>query len=352
MKRKKTVAIIGHFGGGTNVMDGQTVKTKILYEELCKATDWRIERVDTYYLRKNPLRLAWETALALLTTRDVLILLSINGMRVCFPVLYCFAKLFGTRVYHSVIGGNLGEHTRKYPKFRKYLNAFVVNWTETELLKRDLEKNGIRNAEVMPNFKRLKLVDPKTVCGSACAPYRFCTFSRVAKEKGIEDAVESIQAINKKYGKTVCILDIYGKADESYRERFAQLQQTFTQAVTYCGSVPFSESVETIKNYYALLFPTTWDGEGLAGTVIDAFSACVPVIATDWRSNGEIIEQGKDGILYPSAYATSLQEAIEWAISHPEEMQKMKTSCGEKAKAYTPDVHVAKIVHTIQKHEE
>lgn len=31
---KKTVGIIGHFGGKKVFLDGQTIKTKILYEEL------------------------------------------------------------------------------------------------------------------------------------------------------------------------------------------------------------------------------------------------------------------------------------------------------------------------------
>ena len=30
----KKIAIIGHFGGSENLLDGQTIKTKILYDEL------------------------------------------------------------------------------------------------------------------------------------------------------------------------------------------------------------------------------------------------------------------------------------------------------------------------------
>ena len=34
MGRNKKIAIIGHFGGNENILDGQTIKTKILYDEL------------------------------------------------------------------------------------------------------------------------------------------------------------------------------------------------------------------------------------------------------------------------------------------------------------------------------
>ena len=56
MKNKK-ISIIGHFGGNENILDGQTIKTKILYDELKNATDWKIKKVDTYYKRKKSLKL-------------------------------------------------------------------------------------------------------------------------------------------------------------------------------------------------------------------------------------------------------------------------------------------------------
>lgn len=39
MKNNK-IAIIGHFGGNEERLDGQTIKTKILYDELKSATEW------------------------------------------------------------------------------------------------------------------------------------------------------------------------------------------------------------------------------------------------------------------------------------------------------------------------
>lgn len=39
-----------------------------------------------------------------------------------------------------MIGGNLDVYISKYPKFKKYLNSFQINWVETEGMKRKLEK--------------------------------------------------------------------------------------------------------------------------------------------------------------------------------------------------------------------
>lgn len=61
--------------------------------------------------------------------------------------------------------------------------------------------------------------------------------------------------------------------------------------------VPFNQSTEVLKNYDALLFPTYYEGEGFAGTIIDAFAAGLPVIASDWKYNSEIIKQGITGVI-------------------------------------------------------
>lgn len=340
MKNKK-IAIIGHFGGNENILDGQTIKTKILYDELKNATGWDIRKVDTYYKSRKPIKLLLESIITLISTRDVIVLLSGNGMKFYFPMLSFFSKVFGTRVYHDVIGGNLDRYVQKYPKFKSYLNSFKANWVETELLKRKLEENGVYNCKVIPNFKRLDIAEIRSEKYEE--PYRFCIFSRVMKEKGIEDAIDAIQHINAEEGRETCKLDIYGRIDESYIERFESLMDKVTPAVRYMGMVPYDKSVDTIKDYYALLFPTFWNGEGFPGTIIDAFSAGLPVIATDWNCNGEIIDNKVNGLLYPNNEMSSLKDAIEWLISNQNKTNDMRQNCLISANKYQPDVYIEQI---------
>lgn len=339
--RNKTIGIIGHFGGAENILDGQTIKTKILYEELKAKTDWDIITVDTYYKRKNPFKLLKDTWYCLKNAQDIIVLLSRNGMKIYFPVLSFYARKFQARIYHDVIGGNLDTYVKKYPKYRKYLNSFRVNWVETEGLKEKLEIEGIRNCEVLPNFKRLKIADVEN--REFREPYCFCTFSRVMKEKGIETAIDAVQKINTEAGRTVCRLDIYGRIDDGYREKFEELMKEVSEAVCYKGMVPYDKSVETIKDYYALLFPTYWDGEGFPGTVVDAFSAGLPVLATDWNCNREIIQNKVNGILYPNDEMDDLKSAIEWLIKNNDKMPSIKHNCTLAAAKYQPDSYINKI---------
>ena len=74
------------------------------------------------------------------------------------------------------------------------------------------------------------------------------------KEKGVETAIEAVEAINKSSGREVCKLDIYGRIDDGYKNRFEELMQTVSSAVNYKGMVPYDKSVEAIKDYYAFCF--------------------------------------------------------------------------------------------------
>lgn len=341
--KKKRIAIIGHFGGEHVFNDGQTVKTKILYEELVKTGLYDITCVDTYLKRNHPMKLAFSTLVALFQNKDIIVLLSGNGMRLYFPVLSFFAKIFSKNIYHDVIGGNLDSYVRKYPRFKSYLMSFKVNWVETEVLRKRLVDVGVINCEVIPNFKNLKIISVLPM-SSSNEPYKFCTFSRVMEEKGIEDAIKAVQAVNEKG--IDCTLDIYGTVDPGYTDRFEKVMEASPDYIAYKGVVPYSESVDAIKYYYALLFPTYWYGEGFPGTLVDAFSAGLPVICTDWSSNSEIVKNNYNGIVYTGDYK-ELKNAIVSLIRKKDQIAEIKQNCIETAYRYQPDEYIRRINYWI-----
>lgn len=104
------------------------------------------------------------------------------------------------------------------------------------------------------------------------------------REKEIGDAVKAVVEANQSLGHTVFSLNIYGQVDENQTEWFEALQKTFPDYICYGGLIQFDKSVETLKEYFALSFPTYYEGEGFAGTLIDAYSAGVSVIGNTTRS--------------------------------------------------------------------
>ena len=175
-------------------------------------------------------------------------------------------------------------------------------------------------------------------------PYPFCTFSRVMKEKGIEDAVNAVKRVNEQCGRTVYTLDIYGQVDPSQTEWFEKLKNQFPSYVRFCGLVPFEQSVEVLKNYYALLFPTYYDGEGFAGTLLDAMAAGVPVIASDWKYNREIVNE-KNGVLFETQNVHDLTEKMmSMQNIDLQNIYLLKRNCLQEAKKYSPETAIKVIM--------
>lgn len=339
---KNKIGIIGHFGGGKTFLDGQTVKTKILYEELTKRGFDDIFCVDTYYNKTNKIKLMCDTLRCLKSCKTVIVLLSVNGLKVYLPLLYYAKKIFKNRIYHDVIGGNLAAYTRQNPDYVRYLNSFDFNWVEFSKMARELEALGVTNCDVVPNFKNLNIKNSKATVSDE-GRYKFCMFSRVMAEKGMTDAIKSISNYNSNH--TVkAKLEIWGPVDELYKDEFNQLLKENEDCVEYMGCVDFDKSVEVLTDHVALLFPTYWRSEGFPGTIIDAYASSVPVIASDWNANSELIRNFETGWVYPNEKTKTLDESIEWAMEHYDEMVSMRKNCTLMATRYTSDFVMRRII--------
>ena len=181
----------------------------------------------------------------------------------------------------------------------------------------------------------IKPVDLDSVPLITSAPFRFCLFSRVMKKKGVQDAADAIVEINRKSGKTVAELDIYGPIDEGYKDAFNQLLEQSPDYIQYKGIVPANESVDVLKDYFMLLFPTRWFREGMPGTVIDALFSALPVIASDWAFCREMLEDEKTALIYDFNQPSLLIDKIEFAMDHPMKINAMKGNCLDEAENYS-----------------
>lgn len=333
----RKIAIIGHFGGDKVFLDGQTIKTKVFYEELQNSVNGLcIKKVDTYYKKHNLIKLLVDFFVAIFSCKHIIVLVAGNGMRIMFPILHFCSKVLGKRVYHSVIGASLAKRVVKHKHLKKYLNSFRVNWCETKGLVNQLQELGVTNAELLYNCKRLIPVLETGLTDSLRQPYRLCTFSRVMREKGLEDAVCAVKSINDKYGQVIYTLDIYGQIDPAQEEWFENIKKDFPPYVRYRGSVPYDESVEVLKNYFALLFPTHYWTEGVPGTIIDAYASGLPVIASKWENFDNIINDDT-GIGYDFDCIDSLTEVLDYIQKNPAFLITKKQHCVETYQKFSPE---------------
>lgn len=344
------IGVCGHFGDGNDFFDGQTVKTKIVTSQLEKKFGVEhIVCVDTYGGIQKVLSHIFGIIKMLFKCDNIIILPAQNGLRVIAPLLIFLNIIFKRNIYYDVIGGWLPEFVSKRKILREFLKRIDKIFVETKSMKKQLENQGFKNIDVVPNCKELDVINEYEVKNTISKPYKLCTFSRVMKEKGIEDAIQAVYTVNSMWNDVYFELDIYGQVDNNQKQWFKELQLKFPPYINYRGIVPFNQTTKVLKKYDALLFPTYYEGEGFAGTLIDSFAAGLPVIASDWKYNSEIVDSGKTGIVFETRNVKELQNAI---ISIHRDLIKwnsMKKNCLREAKKYLPDNAMEKMINLVNR---
>lgn len=333
----KVASVIGHFAFGKEYYDGQTVKTKIITKELEQkfgADD--IYKIDTHGGVKVLVKLVLRVFKAMRECSSIIMLPANNGLCFLTPVLSFYRLFFKRKLFYVVIGGWLADFLNNKKTLVRQLKKFDGIYVETNTMKKALENMGFANVSVMPNCKELHILKEDELVYSFAEPLKLCTFSRVMKEKGIEDAAEAVKAVNEKYGREVFTLDIYGQVSPEQKAWFDELKSKFPDYIKYSGLAPFDKSTDVLKNYHALLFPTYYEGEGFAGTLIDAMAAGVPVIAGDWKYNSEIVRDGINGFVCPVKDVKALSDWLEWSFVNKEKWDCMKKHCVNEAVNYLP----------------
>ena len=328
-------SVLGHFGEGENLLNGQTVKTKIVTEELKNQLGQdQVLKIDTHGGWKTLLKAPFQVFRALKNSTNVLIFPAHNGLRVYAPLLsFCRSFFRNRNLHYVVIGGWLPQFLLSRKGLAKSLKKFDGIYVETNTMKSALEAQGFENVYVMPNCKKLTVLSENELVYPEGMPYKLCTFSRVMREKGIEDAVNAVVSVNTALGVQAFSLDIYGQVDANQTEWFDSLQKKFPSYIRYGGLVEFDKSVDVLKEYFALLFPTYYEGEGFAGTLIDAYSAGVPVIASDWKYNPELVNENV-GFVYPTGNQGEFADILQEVATNPTVLLCKKRFCLIEAEKY------------------
>ncbi|ABN53541.1 MAG TPA: glycosyl transferase family 1 [Hungateiclostridium thermocellum] len=342
------VGICGHFGGNHNFLDGQTIKVKSLTEAIKdNIGEHNVLCVDTYNWKKRPIRLLRKCFRLARKCKNIVILPAQNGIKVLVPLFSLINKLFGRKLFYVVIGGWLPTFLKNYKWLVSWLHHMDGIFVETASMSEKLIEFGLKNVLVMPNFRQLRIVDINELQDTHALPYKLCTFSRVLKEKGIEDAINAVIKVNTDCGREVCTLDIYGQIDEKYKDAFWAIMSNVPAYIKYKGEAPYEKAVDVLKDYYLMLFPTYYEGEGFAGTIIDAFASGLPVIASDWRYNSEIVQDYKTGRIFRTKDIKELAEIILYCLEHGDEVMEMKKNCIEEARKYTSGNAIKKLIEVL-----
>ena len=349
MKKLKKIGVWGQYGDGGKIADGQAVRTTIITNELRRRYgDENVQTVNTNPWKKNPFKFLLKS-IGLLRKSDVFIIAPAdNGFKVFVPILSFCNRFYHKRILYVVIGGFLPDLLGSKPRYIKMVNKFSGVYVQTNNILNDLNKLGVQHLQILSNPKRLNTRKENDVVLNTDKHIKICIFSRIYADKGVEDAITAVNLANGKLGGQYITLDLYGLVPAFYKERLEELTKENEGVANYKGIIDYDKTVETLKDYFLMLFPTYYHGEGFPGNVIDAYNSALPMIATDWLYNSDVVLNGKTGLLVPVKNSQELAKAILKLYYNRElQLELAKNSLWEAAK-YDPDVILATFYKTIE----
>jgi glycosyltransferase involved in cell wall biosynthesis len=164
-------------------------------------------------------------------------------------------------------------------------------------------------------------VDEPTVDG------RIVFLGRLAPKKRVSDLIRAVDRLAADHPDAELVVVGEGPLEEELRELATELG--ITDRVTFTGRV----EEEAIPRYYAsaelFVLPSVWEGHPL--TLLEAWAAGRPVIASDVEGIAEFVDHGETGYLVPARDPEALADAIRYAFDNPEEARGWGRAARETA---------------------
>jgi glycosyltransferase involved in cell wall biosynthesis len=334
------VLFIGAINLANSPKGGEEYKNQLILEKLLQSNTFNAVAIDTYNWKRKPLLIA-KLFLNVLFTHFDTIVISASSVST-FSLLKIISKIKPStlhKTHYLVIGGYFPEgirSTRYDWKIYQNLKSVVV---EGEILKDQLLGcSELKNIEVIPNFKKFE--SELSLNGKSITPIKFVFIGRISKGKGIQEIIEAVRILKTQNPALNISVEFYGPKEE-------EIEFPDDLPLNYKGYLDImnkpKESYETLAEYSCMLFPTYWQGEGFPGVIIDAYVAGLPVIASDWNMNKEVVEDGETGLIVPIKDANALASAMLKMMENPEMVATMRQNSLNKAKDYHIDAVWPKI---------
>ena len=334
----KDVIFVGWVNQGKAPVDGETTKNQYIIAELKKYC--KVMVLDFYQKNRHPW-IYFQALWAFISQPKATIILYTSAKNV-YGMLKLFWVLHVRRdIIHWVIGGAFGKNIQEGRFKADIFNYVKFNLVQCKGMIAELESAGVTNAKFVSNFKPITYypdLDKAIAVRKSSEKVRFVFLSRIMPDKGCDYLLGAIQMLNGKGLQDKFIVDFYGKIDGSYQKTFIQKLNKLDNA-NYNSLLDLraNEGYDTLSNYHAMVFPTYWKGEGFAGVFIDAFIAGLPVLASNWAYNAEILSGEHLGLVYPTYDVTALANTMEKCILGEIDLIGMAIRARSEAVKYQAD---------------
>ena len=333
------IVVLGAFGYDRKQLDGQTIKTRNIYNLLSERHNGKLKGFDTLLFRRKPWQvfaLLWH----LMTCKTLVLIPCRRNLTYVFPAVYLMSKIFRYQIVSICIGGWQVEYFmgnelyKPHPRQLKYSKKIKVFMPEMETLNKNLiEKLGFQNTEVFPNFRKFDIVE---MSDSPHDELRMVFMARINRNKGYGTIFQVLDRLKELHMNVS--MTFYGQIAEEDKEDFLSLIEKYKDVACYKGALEPDEIHRTLAQYDVLLLPTKFYTEGFPGSVLDSYIAGIPVIVTEWKYSHEFVKDGQTGFIVP--FENGLDEMvgkIKLLFDGRDTLAQMKLYAKEECRKYSED---------------
>lgn len=142
---------------------------------------------------------------------------------------------------------------------------------------------------------------------------------RISYGKGLNELIDAAYNIHKSRNDVQFLLAGDGPLLGYLKKKVKEMDLEDT--VIFLGHVGRDEIVSLYQNATIFIFPSYH--EGLPGSLLEAMSCALPIIATNVPGNSELIEHNHNGILVPARDATGLSAALLQLLDDPKRQNQL-----------------------------
>lgn len=333
---KNKVLVLGYFGYATNQLDGQTVKTRSVYE-LLKSKEEEIGSltyIDTQQFQYS--KMSFLTMFSSVINCNKLIYLPAhNNLKYIFPLLFIISKLKKIDVIYIVIGGWLDEFLHSKKMHIAMLSKIRGIFTESNQMTNNLKgQYNFQNVLTFPNFRMHSFIPSFK---KAADTFKVAYMARIFREKGIDAVFRLADYIQETYGNEHSIsIDFYGQIQNDEEDYFREELEKY-DFVTYKCILDPDQIYRTLEQYDVVVLPTRFFTEGFPGTIMDAYISGIPVVVTRWKYAAEFVNHGNSGFLFDLNKEEDFYSYVDRLYKDRIQLLKMKHGAYEKSKEYSAE---------------
>jgi glycosyltransferase involved in cell wall biosynthesis len=171
-------------------------------------------------------------------------------------------------------------------------------------------------------------------------PVKILFVGRLSKIKGVDVLINALAGINKSSWR----LSIVGDGDEKNELMKLAKNRGLKENIAFCG---FQKTVEDFYINHNIVVVASRK-ESFGRVVIEAMQFGIPVVASNIDGPAEIIENGKDGILFDVDDINGLKKALEMLISNSDKRKEIGLAGKETQKQFSEEVFMNRLSDVYQ----